>query len=127
MSLMWAKKANAREWKQVIFPLPLHILQELEGNNHEIYKLPLELIKNRWQTNIQVVAEASRDPNKLVKRKRIDSPVEDWPILEVHCKKQKILESVTQYFSKCLKEKLDNQEFLNQLEKADDRTLRTAF
>ena len=48
------KKANAREWKQVIFPLPLHILQELEGNNHEIYKLPLELIKNRWQTNIQV-------------------------------------------------------------------------
>ena len=48
------KKANAREWKQVIFPIPLHTLQELEGYNREIYELPLELIKNRWQTNIQV-------------------------------------------------------------------------
>ena len=38
----------------------------------------MDIILNRWQTNIQVLAE-KRPLSNLKKEKRLHSPVEDWP------------------------------------------------
>ena len=61
-------------------------------------------VPNEFDFILQVVAVSSRNPNKLVKRKRKDSPVEDWPWPKVLTKKQRVLEDLTKsdYFFKDL-------------------------
>ena len=74
----FGKKAACREWKLNIFPIDLNLLLYLENPENPTIDLSMDIILNRWQTNIQVLAE-KRPLSNLKKEKRLHSPVEDWP------------------------------------------------
>ena len=60
-------KERAREWKIFIIPLTETELQ----NNSENLDINIELVKRRWQHNIQIVA-VIRPPSRLKKKKYLD-------------------------------------------------------
>ena len=59
-------KERAREWKIFIIPLT-----ETELQNNSDLDINIELVKRRWQHNIQIVA-VIRPPSRLKKKKYLD-------------------------------------------------------
>ena len=72
------KQETAREWKLFMFPIAEDFSQKiLKAPDSPSNMVPLSSILARWQLPIQILSE-TRDPKKLVKNKRKNSPIEDW-------------------------------------------------
>ena len=76
-------KERAREWKIFIIPLT-----ETELQNNSDLDINIELVKRRWQHNIQIVA-VIRPPSCLKKEKISGSIVSDWKTLKDSDRKRK--------------------------------------
>ena len=61
-----------------MFPIAEDFSQKiLKAPDSPSNMVPLSSILARWQLPIQILSE-TRDPKKLVKNKRKNSPIEDW-------------------------------------------------
>ena len=82
-----------------MFPMGEEFTKNILENPSEIRDIPMKNVWARWQWPIQVLAE-NRDPERLKKRKRKNSPSEDWPMPPI--KKPKIGEQCQNLISRLI-------------------------
>lgn len=85
-------KQAAREMKIFIVPLTESYLKKAEqAESVSELKIGIELVKHRWQENIQIVS-VIRENKKTKRSKRLASPVMDWSVLDTVVRKRKLVD-----------------------------------
>lgn len=97
---------TAREWKLFMFPISENFYHQIIGSPESVNNMvPQSSILARWQLPIQVLSE-TRDPKKLVKNKRKNSPTDDWA--EPQRKKPKISAQKQEFIDLLLQSEIDD-------------------